>query len=92
MASFFFFFFFLSTGGHAKDTISSVHQHELSADFYAKTCPQVDNIVGSVTSQRHKTLPVSGPATIRLSSMTASSKAVMVRYYWRRGQRGREWQ
>ncbi|XP_020690153.2 peroxidase 19 [Dendrobium catenatum] len=62
----FFFFLLLSTGVRAKDTISSVHQHELSADFYAKTCPQVDNIVGSVTSQRHKTLPASGPATIRL--------------------------
>ncbi|CAH2059486.1 unnamed protein product [Thlaspi arvense] len=42
-------------------------QHrELSGDYYSKTCPQLENLVGSVTSQRFKEAPISAPATIRL--------------------------
>ncbi|KAG0459893.1 hypothetical protein HPP92_023021 [Vanilla planifolia] len=45
---------------------SPVHRHLLSSDFYVKTCPEVEQLVGSVTSQRHKVAPSVGPATIRL--------------------------
>ncbi|KAK4491641.1 hypothetical protein RD792_002403 [Penstemon davidsonii] len=38
----------------------------LSVDFYAKSCPQVDQLVASITSQQFKEAPISGPATIRL--------------------------
>ncbi|XP_073136020.1 peroxidase 19 [Henckelia pumila] len=41
-------------------------QRLLSVDYYSKTCPQVDQLVASVTSQQFKEVPVSGPATIRL--------------------------
>ena len=40
--------------------------HQLTLDFYAKTCPQVEQLVGSVTTERFRRSPVSGPATIRL--------------------------
>ncbi|KAF7151182.1 hypothetical protein RHSIM_Rhsim02G0138300 [Rhododendron simsii] len=39
---------------------------QLSNDFYAKSCPQLDQLVGSVTAQQFREAPVSGPATIRL--------------------------
>ncbi|KAJ9168767.1 hypothetical protein P3X46_020257 [Hevea brasiliensis] len=39
---------------------------QLSINYYAKTCPQLEQLVGSVTSQQFKETPVSGPATIRL--------------------------
>ncbi|KAE9452528.1 hypothetical protein C3L33_15572, partial [Rhododendron williamsianum] len=39
---------------------------QLSDDFYAKSCPQLDQLVGSVTAQQFREAPVSGPATIRL--------------------------
>ncbi|KAF3559151.1 hypothetical protein F2Q69_00011340 [Brassica cretica] len=43
------------------------HRHrELSTDYYSKKCPQLESLVGSVTSQRFKEAPVSAPATIRL--------------------------
>ncbi|KAF8110226.1 hypothetical protein N665_0086s0064 [Sinapis alba] len=43
------------------------HRHrELSVDYYSKKCPQLESLVGSVTSQRFKEAPVSAPATIRL--------------------------
>ncbi|CAA6661077.1 unnamed protein product [Spirodela intermedia] len=41
-------------------------RHPLSLDFYAKTCPQLDQFVASVTRQQFQTSPVSSPATIRL--------------------------
>ncbi|KAJ0985965.1 hypothetical protein J5N97_004321 [Dioscorea zingiberensis] len=44
---------------------SAVH-HQLSLDFYSKSCPQLDQLVSSVTSRRFRDFPVSGPATIRL--------------------------
>ncbi|XP_020209940.1 peroxidase 19 [Cajanus cajan] len=39
---------------------------QLSVNYYAKSCPQLEQLVGSVTSQQFKVSPVSGPATIRL--------------------------
>jgi peroxidase len=39
---------------------------QLRVDYYAKSCPQLEQLVGSVTSQQFKQSPVSGPATIRL--------------------------
>ncbi|XP_027108657.1 peroxidase 19-like isoform X1 [Coffea arabica] len=39
---------------------------ELSVNFYAKSCPQVDQIVASVTSEQFREAPVSAPATVRL--------------------------
>lgn len=39
---------------------------QLSFNYYAKSCPQVEQIVGSITSQKFKEAPVSAPATIRL--------------------------
>nr|GMD03042.1 peroxidase 19 [Ipomoea batatas] len=39
---------------------------QLSVNYYAKTCPQVDRLVGSVTSQQFQDSPAVGPATIRL--------------------------
>ncbi|CAK9152570.1 unnamed protein product [Ilex paraguariensis] len=39
---------------------------QLSVDYYAKTCPQLELLVSSVTAQLFKEAPVSGPATIRL--------------------------
>ncbi|KAH7858817.1 hypothetical protein Vadar_028382 [Vaccinium darrowii] len=39
---------------------------QLSVNYYAKSCPQLDQLVGSVTAQQFREAPVSGPATIRL--------------------------
>ncbi|XP_030460135.2 peroxidase 19 [Syzygium oleosum] len=39
---------------------------QMSFGYYAKSCPQVEQLVGAVTSQQFKESPVSGPATIRL--------------------------
>ncbi|ESQ52003.1 hypothetical protein EUTSA_v10016874mg [Eutrema salsugineum] len=70
-------FLFLFSVSHipifpAKHTISPPpalrqrQQRELSSDYYSKKCPQLENLVGSVTSQRFKEVPISAPATIRL--------------------------
>ncbi|KAJ8626090.1 hypothetical protein MRB53_019397 [Persea americana] len=40
--------------------------HQLSVDFYSKTCPQLEQLVASVTSQQFHDAPVSAPSTIRL--------------------------
>nr|POF02426.1 peroxidase 19 [Quercus suber] len=39
---------------------------QLSVDYYAKSCPQLEQFIGSITSRQFKESPVSGPATIRL--------------------------
>ncbi|GMI91576.1 hypothetical protein like AT2G34060 [Hibiscus trionum] len=39
---------------------------QISVNYYAKSCPQVEQLVGSITSQQFKEAPVSAPATIRL--------------------------
>ncbi|KAG6756087.1 hypothetical protein POTOM_039507 [Populus tomentosa] len=56
-----------SKGSHyAREISSTSSPRQLSVDYYAKTCPQLEQLVGSVTSQQFKEAPVSGPATIRL--------------------------
>ncbi|KAL6209525.1 hypothetical protein ACLB2K_020465 [Fragaria x ananassa] len=55
-------FFLLSTSA-----IFAAKPHlQLSVDYYAKSCPQLEKLIGSITSQQFKEAPVSGPATIRL--------------------------
>ncbi|GAB2301203.1 hypothetical protein Dimus_035237 [Dionaea muscipula] len=50
-----------------KPTNGSRRRHyQLSVDHYDKTCPEVENLVASITSQQFKIAPVSAPATIRL--------------------------
>jgi peroxidase len=41
-------------------------RHGLSLDFYAKTCPAVDQIVAGVTTARYRDFPAAGPAVLRL--------------------------
>lgn len=41
-------------------------RHQLSLDFYAHNCPQLDRIVASVTAQRFRDRPATGAAVIRL--------------------------
>ncbi|KAJ1688445.1 hypothetical protein LUZ63_019835 [Rhynchospora breviuscula] len=55
----------LGTNANATRRRAPVH-HDLSLDFYSKTCPQVDQIISSVTAARYRDSPTSGPATIRL--------------------------
>ena len=50
-------------GTHANTTRTP---RQLSLNYYAKSCPQLEQLVGSVTSQQFKQSPVSAPATIRL--------------------------
>ncbi|XP_076917074.1 peroxidase 19-like [Bidens hawaiensis] len=45
---------------------SLVHHRFLAVDYYAKTCPQLEQIVTFVTSQNFKVSPATAPATIRL--------------------------
>ncbi|KAG1346814.1 Peroxidase 19 [Cocos nucifera] len=67
---FFFFFFFVSffvgVAHSSNATRKAPVHHQLSLDFYSKTCPQLDQLVSSVTSRRFQQIPVSAPATIRL--------------------------
>ncbi|XP_010549389.1 PREDICTED: peroxidase 19-like [Tarenaya hassleriana] len=75
--SIFLFLFFLSTvpSSPAKPSAAPppqtpvVHRRrhrQLAVDYYAKTCPQLEKLVGSVTSRQFREAPVSAPATIRL--------------------------
>ncbi|KAK1666304.1 hypothetical protein QYE76_054463 [Lolium multiflorum] len=41
-------------------------RHGLSLDFYARSCPAVEHIVGNVTAARFRDHPASGPAVLRL--------------------------
>ncbi|GJN18129.1 hypothetical protein PR202_gb05256 [Eleusine coracana subsp. coracana] len=41
-------------------------RHGLSLDFYAKSCPAVDQIVANVTAARFRDFPASGPGVLRL--------------------------
>ncbi|KAJ7968659.1 Peroxidase [Quillaja saponaria] len=63
-----FFLFMMDSDSFclAKPTNTTRQNRQLSVDYYAKSCPQVEQLVGSVTSQQFKVSPVSGPATIRL--------------------------
>ncbi|KAL2524231.1 Peroxidase 19 [Abeliophyllum distichum] len=65
----FMFIFLVTLASHsfAKSTANTTRRpRQLSVDYYAKSCPLVDQLVGSVTSQQFREAPVSGPATIRL--------------------------
>ncbi|XP_039143656.1 peroxidase 19 [Dioscorea cayenensis subsp. rotundata] len=71
LLSLFFFFYYVSclVGiAHCSNGTrrAPLHRHQLSIDFYSKTCPQLDQLVSSVTSRRFRESPVSAPATIRL--------------------------
>src|ERR1044072_7029705 len=61
-----FFIILTGTSSPCLATITNTSRNKLSVDYYAKSCPQLENLVGSVTSQQFKESPVSGPATIRL--------------------------
>ncbi|GAB2298619.1 Peroxidase 19 [Dionaea muscipula] len=50
----------------SKPPVDRTITRQLSADYYAKSCPQVEKLVASVTAQQFKDAPVSAPATIRL--------------------------
>ncbi|CAM0882040.1 unnamed protein product [Alopecurus aequalis] len=41
-------------------------RHGLSVDFYAKTCPAVEQIIANVTAERFRDHPATGPAVLRL--------------------------
>ncbi|KAI3456195.1 hypothetical protein Pfo_012858 [Paulownia fortunei] len=66
----FTFIFLVSLASHslanAATSSTSAPKYQLSVGFYAKSCPQVDQLVASITSQQFKEAPISGPATIRL--------------------------
>ncbi|KAK6124366.1 hypothetical protein DH2020_041859 [Rehmannia glutinosa] len=61
-------FFLVSLASHslANAATNNKPKYQLSVDFYAKSCPQLDKLIASVTSQQFKEAPISGPATIRL--------------------------
>ncbi|KAK6124228.1 hypothetical protein DH2020_042064 [Rehmannia glutinosa] len=61
-------FFLVSLASHslANAATNNKPKYQLSVDFYAKSCPQLDQLIASVTSQQFKEAPISGPATIRL--------------------------
>ncbi|CAI9087338.1 OLC1v1021390C1 [Oldenlandia corymbosa var. corymbosa] len=63
-----FFTLLLSSSNCSANVGSDVRKapRQLSVDFYAKSCPQVDQLVASVTSAQFRESPVSAPATIRL--------------------------
>ncbi|GMH19543.1 hypothetical protein Nepgr_021384 [Nepenthes gracilis] len=50
----------------AKPANATRRQRQLSVDYYAKSCPQVEQLVASVTARQFKEAPVSAAATIRL--------------------------
>ncbi|GLT80888.1 hypothetical protein SLA2020_522990 [Shorea laevis] len=50
----------------AKTTNTTCSHIQLSIDYYTKSCPQVEQLIDSITSQQFKDVPVSAPATIRL--------------------------
>lgn len=41
-------------------------RHGLALDFYARTCPAVDQIVANVTAAQYRDFPAAGPAVLRL--------------------------
>lgn len=72
LTSLFLFFIFLTITSSSLGLLISSNSNtthtprQLRVDYYAKSCPQIEQLVGSVTSQQFKESPVSGPATIRL--------------------------
>ncbi|KAA8519718.1 hypothetical protein F0562_013974 [Nyssa sinensis] len=62
-----FFLVIIRTSDSIATTTNTTRRpRQLSVDYYAKSCPQLDELVASVTAQQFKEVPVSGPATIRL--------------------------
>ncbi|KAL6333615.1 hypothetical protein AAG906_028800 [Vitis piasezkii] len=67
LISFFFFLLFLPTSYSLTKPTNATRRHrQLSINYYATSCPQLEQLVASVTAQQFKEAPVSGPATIRL--------------------------
>ncbi|KAK9047736.1 hypothetical protein V6N11_053572 [Hibiscus sabdariffa] len=65
----FFIIFFVtinSTSCLAITNNATRRPRQISVNYYAKSCPQVEQLIGSITSQQFKEAPVSAPATIRL--------------------------
>ncbi|KAL4278145.1 hypothetical protein GQ457_03G036540 [Hibiscus cannabinus] len=58
----FFIIFFVTINS----TNATRRPRQISVNYYAKSCPQVEQLIGSITSQQFKEAPVSAPATIRL--------------------------
>ncbi|XP_074270337.1 peroxidase 19 [Silene latifolia] len=54
------------TSKASKNDTTHRRHRQLSIDYYAKTCPQVEKLIGSITSQQFKDAPFIAPATIRL--------------------------
>ncbi|XP_021849414.2 peroxidase 19 [Spinacia oleracea] len=50
----------------ARNAATRGHHRQLSIDYYAKSCPEVEKLVGSVTSEQFKVAPAIASATIRL--------------------------
>ncbi|KAI4371751.1 hypothetical protein MLD38_010066 [Melastoma candidum] len=50
----------------AANATRRVGHRQMSYEYYSKSCPQVEQLVGSVTGQQFRDSPISGPATIRL--------------------------
>ncbi|XP_058100662.1 peroxidase 19-like isoform X2 [Magnolia sinica] len=68
-ASSFLAIFYILLTFFIRGSISATYSnpnHQLSVDFYSKTCPQLEQLVSSSTAQQFQDSPVSGPATIRL--------------------------
>ncbi|KAL1365232.1 hypothetical protein HN51_013301 [Arachis hypogaea] len=67
------FVFFIIVAGTTTPCLAKIitnnttrRHRQVSVDYYARTCPNVEQLVGSVTNQQFKESPVSGPATINL--------------------------
>ncbi|XP_043689762.1 peroxidase 19 [Telopea speciosissima] len=55
-----------NSGNITNNNTTSPLQQQLSVEYYSKTCPQLEQLVASVTFQQFHESPISGPATIRL--------------------------
>ncbi|KAL8130347.1 hypothetical protein V2J09_019502 [Rumex salicifolius] len=58
-------------GDNAAASPPAVHpknsrHRQMAVDYYAKSCPQVEKLIGSITYRQFQQFPVSAPATIRL--------------------------
>ncbi|GKV36798.1 hypothetical protein SLEP1_g44891 [Rubroshorea leprosula] len=58
--------FLLILNSEAKTTNNTRPASQLSIDYYSKSCPQIEQLIGWIISQQFKEAPVSAPATIRL--------------------------
>ncbi|XWS19671.1 hypothetical protein CRYUN_Cryun31cG0035600 [Craigia yunnanensis] len=58
--------FFLTINSSNSLANATRSARQLSVNYYAKSCPQLEKLIGSITSNQFKEAPVSAPATIRL--------------------------